>query len=83
MGEYAYQTSTRQKKKDILGCSEKATVPVYEAFDIVAEIAAYMDKPCAEVDYILWSYCANGYGQICTKKNSKCNECVAQTVCRK
>ena len=67
----------------ILGCSEYEEVPVNEAFDIVAEIAREMNKPVAEVDYILWSYCANGYGEICTSKNPKCDKCVAIDICKK
>lgn len=67
----------------ILGCSEYEEVPVYEAFDIVAEIAKEINKPVAEVDYILWSYCANGYGEICTKDNPKCDKCVAKETCKK
>ena len=67
----------------ILDCSEYEEVPVNEAFDIVAEIAQEMNKPVAEVDYILWSYCANGYGEICTSKNPKCDKCVAIDICKK
>lgn len=66
----------------ILGCSECEEVPVYEAFDIVTEIAQEMNKPVAEVDYIIWSYCADGYGEICTSKNPKCDKCVAKKSCR-
>lgn len=65
---------------EILGCSKCKTVPVYEAFDIVAEIAQKMNRPVAEVDYILWSYCAKGYGEICTKNNPKCDKCVAKKI---
>lgn len=66
----------------ILSCSEYEEVPVYEAFDIVAEIAQKMNKPVAEVDYILWSYCANGYGEICTVSKPKCYKCVASYGCK-
>lgn len=59
-----------------LACSESEIVPVYETFDIVANIAKGLNKPVAEVDYILWSYCANGYGEICTAKNPKCKKSV-------
>lgn len=69
--------------RNILGCSEKEIVPVYEAFDIISEIATDMNKSSAEVDYILWSYCADGYGEICTKKNPKCSKCVASERCEK
>lgn len=66
----------------ILGCSEYEEVPVYEAFDIVAEIAQEMNKPVAEVDYTLWSYCANGYGEICTVSKPECDKCVASYGCK-
>ena len=65
---------------DILGCSDKKVVPIYEAFDIVAAIANALEKDTAEVDYILWSYCASGYGEICTLKNPKCQYWVAKQI---
>lgn len=64
-----------------LSCSEYETVPIFEAFDIVAEIASELNKPVAEVDYILWSYCANGYGEICTLNKPKCDKCVVKEIC--
>lgn len=67
----------------ILGCSEYEIVPIFGAFDIVAAIAKELDRPAAEVDYILWSYCASGYGEICTVKNPKCDVCVASKYCKK
>lgn len=66
----------------ILDCSQCEEVPVYEAFDIVTEIAQEMNKPIAEVDYILWSYCADGYGEICTVSKPKCDKCVASYGCK-
>lgn len=66
-----------------LGCYNKVEVPKYEAFDIVAEIASELGKPVAEVDYILWSYCANGYGKICTLNKPKCDKCVAKKYCNR
>ena len=59
---------------DRLGCSTHKTVSPYEAIDIIAAIAKSINKPAAEVDYILWSYCANGFGEICTKNDPKCTE---------
>ncbi len=66
-----------------LGCSESEIVPIYEAFDIVAEVAAELNKPVAEVDYIIWSYCANGYGEVCTLNKPKCDICAAKCYCNK
>ena len=65
----------------ILGCSTHEVVPIFEALDIVAALAKELNRPAAEVDYILWSYCANGYGEICTAKNPKCAICVANACC--
>ena len=66
-----------------LALSDKKEVPPFEAFDKVVELAELMGKPTAEVDYILWSYCADGYGEICKKKNAKCKECIAKSHCKK
>lgn len=66
----------------ILGCSECEEVPVYEAFDIVTKIAQEMNRSVAEVDYIIWSYCADGYGEICTVNKPKCDKCVASYGCK-
>lgn len=67
---------------NILACSEQEIASVYEAMDIVREIAAILNKHIAEVDYILWSYCATGYGEICTSRRPLCCECVIRKYCR-
>lgn len=67
----------------ILACSEHEIVPIFETFDIVKDIADKSGKSVAEVDYILWSYCSKGYGEICTAANPKCNICVAKEICKK
>jgi endonuclease III len=67
----------------VLACSNKEVATVFEVFDIIAEIAVATNKSAAEVDYILWSYCADGYGAICTVKNPKCDKCVAKEICSK
>lgn len=66
---------------DYLGCSEHKIVPVYEAFSIVEALAKESGLPVAEVDYILWSYCAAGFGTVCTVKNPKCDICFVNTLC--
>ena len=66
-----------------LGCSTYETVPIFEALDIVAALAQEMNRPAAEVDYILWAYCAKGYGEICTVKNPKCDICTANQYCNR
>lgn len=66
-----------------LALSDKKEVPPFEAFDIVVALAEITGKPTAEMDYILWAYCADGYGEICRKKNAKCEKCVARKYCER
>lgn len=66
----------------ILACSEQEIVPVFEAMEIVREIAGILNRDVAEVDYILWSYCATGYGEICTSRRPLCCDCVIRKYCR-
>lgn len=69
--------------RNILDCSEHENVSAYEAIDIVAAIARQLNRPAAEVDYILWAYCAKDYGEICTKNKPHCDRCVAKINCKK
>lgn len=66
----------------ILACSEQEIVPVFEAMEIVREIADILNRHVAEVDYILWSYCATGYGEICTSRRPLCCDCVIRKYCK-
>ena len=67
---------------EYLGCSKRKYAAPYEAIDIIADIAKSLNKPAAEVDYILWAYCANGFGEVCTKSKPKCMElCTAKSFC--
>lgn len=68
---------------EYLAFSEKKKVPPFEAFDIVVKLAELRGKSSAEVDNILWSYCADGYGEICTVKEPKCKVCKAVKYCKK
>ena len=65
------------------GCSDCETVPVFEAMEIINQMALICGRRVAEVDYILWSYCADGYGEICTVQKPKCGVCVASEFCMK
>lgn len=69
--------------REHLGCSDNEIVPVFEAMDIIKEIADYMGKNVAEIDYILWSYCAKGYGEICTSRYLKCGRCAIKEYCNR
>ena len=61
--------------------SDKENVSPAAAFKLVMELAGTLGKPAAEVDYILWSYCADGYGGICRKNKENCKVCAAKKYC--
>lgn len=66
---------------EILSFSSSKKVSAFQAFDIISKIAKLLNKSVAEVDYILWSYCSTGYGEICTSTNPKCKLCAVKTYC--
>lgn len=66
-----------------LAFSDKPEAPQMEAFDIVVKLAEQAGKSPAETDYILWSYCADGYGEVCVKQKPKCEICAAKEICRR
>lgn len=68
---------------EILGLSEKKTAEPFEVFDIIGGLAEKMHKSPAEIDYILWSYCAKGYGEVCTAKEPGCGDCVIHSFCNR
>ena len=67
---------------EYLAFSDKKEVTPFEAFDIIVELSKMTGKSAAEVDYILWSYCADGYGEMCTKKTPKCDICIIKKYCQ-
>lgn len=69
--------------REILGFSAGREAGEDEAIQIMFEIADAAKKPVAEADYILWSYCSKGYGEVCTSASPKCSICVAARLCRK
>lgn len=54
---------------------------LFEAFRIIQDYSKETGVRQAYIDYLLWSYCADGYGQICTKDNPKCNQCQIKQFC--
>lgn len=51
-----------------------------EAIEIVRKMSEQLHLPMVEIDSILWSYCASGYGEICTA-TPHCDACVVQNYC--
>lgn len=63
------------------GCSNHIFVPVYETFQIIERIAHMMKKSVSEVSYLLWAFCAKGYGEICQVKHPMCDVCIVSRYC--
>lgn len=68
---------------ECLGLSTSREASEYRAIELVCKLAKGAEKSVAETDYILWSYCAAGYGEVCTSSKPKCDICVAIGQCRK
>ena len=66
---------------EYFGYSIRKNASPDEVIDTIAAIAKNINKSAAETDYILWAYCAKGFGEVCTKKAPKCDICVANTSC--
>jgi len=73
----------RMLGKNILGFSKKESATPEETITYIKEIAEKNNFYQMEVDALLWFYCADGYGQICTKDEPRCSECVIKKYCNK
>lgn len=65
---------------DRLGYSNSSIaseIEVIKIFDNMSKNTGYLKS---YLDIVLWSYCADGYGEICTA-NPKCNRCVIKEFC--
>jgi len=65
-----------------LGISSKDEASYSEVFQAIAEMSEKTGYSQARIDNILWSYCAKGYGEVCSSE-AKCKECVIQDYCKK
>jgi hypothetical protein len=53
--------------KKILGYSNRDNAQDFEVFAIIKDFADKIGKTQVYIDYLLWAYCANKYGEICTQ----------------
>lgn len=51
-----------------------------KVLEIIENIGNSCEKTASDIDRIIWSYCAVGYGEICTK-SPKCHLCVIRDGC--
>lgn len=70
-----------------LGYSKKEKATIKEVFDIIDDFSAKLstgENPMyrKSIDYLLWLYCAKGYGEVCGE-NADCEKCVIKDFCNK
>ncbi len=53
----------------------------YKIIEICNLLSIEIDYAPSKIDYLLWNYSADGYGEICTTKNPKCSQCVIKEFC--
>jgi hypothetical protein len=64
-----------------LGASDRKTAAPDEIYSAVKQLSHDTGISMARIDNIIWSYCATGYGEICTAA-PKCNICVIKQYCK-
>ena len=54
----------------------------YSVIEKCRQLSSEIGISQIKMDYLLWNYCAKGYGEICTKK-PKCEKCVIKEFCQR
>ncbi|MBP8641206.1 MAG: hypothetical protein KBI01_09990 [Oscillospiraceae bacterium] len=65
-----------------IGASPNVTASPQEVILTVEALSASSGLSLAAIDNLIWSFCADGYGEICTS-NPKCGECVIKKYCNR
>lgn len=65
-----------------LGVSRRTEATEEEVIREVHSLARKIHRTEFEIDYLLWAYCADGKGDICSAE-PKCNRCVIRQYCNK
>jgi endonuclease III len=63
-----------------MGASRHESASVQEVVNRVSELSKETGMSMATIDNLIWSFCADGYGEICTAA-PKCRECVIRRYC--
>ena len=66
---------------DRMGNSKSQIASPKEVYVQVERLSAETNLSRVAIDNIIWSYCANGFGAICTA-TPKCNLCVVRDLCK-
>ncbi|MBE0451894.1 MAG: hypothetical protein IBX70_13795 [Clostridia bacterium] len=66
---------------DRLGFSKHSVATETETIQIIDKISRDTGYLKSYIDILFWSYCADGYGEICTA-DPNCHKCVVRQYCR-
>jgi len=64
-----------------LAASAHDSASVSEVINAVSELSKATGLSMAAIDNLIWSYCADGYGEVCTA-TPFCAECVIRDYCK-
>lgn len=65
-----------------LGVSTKKNASISEVLTEINRLSKETGMWAADIDYLLWSFCATDKGEICTKSNPACHKCVLRDECK-
>lgn len=65
---------------DRMGSGKNAPATISEVYEQVAELSEETGLSMAEVDNLIWSFCADGFGEICTATPC-CDDCPISDYC--
>lgn len=66
---------------DRMGNASESIASINETIQQIEVLATETNLPLSSIDNIIWSYCADGYGEICTA-TPHCEKCVVRTNCK-
>lgn len=67
---------------DRVGKGNHSPATEQEVIDTVAELSEQTGLSMAAIDNLVWTYCSDGYGEVCTAKPN-CKECTIAKYCQK
>lgn len=66
---------------DRMGSTSGSIASIDETIRQIEVLSAETQLPLSSIDNIIWSYCADGYGEVCTA-TPHCERCVVQYSCK-
>ena len=64
-----------------MGTTSGTTATVNDTIEQIKALSAETGLPLSSIDNIIWSYCADGYGEVCTA-TPHCERCVVKSKCK-